>query len=307
MANVLIYTEKAKLAAELVTAAKAIDDSVAAATVNDDALAAEVAAFGVDVYAVNNSDLALGDTAAMAAAIAQVAEAAGADTVLLASNRRGKELAGRLAAQMSAGVATDCGSVAVKDGKIVATRNNFGGATIAETVVATDKKVFSISPKSFVAAEAGAAGAVNAVDVTVTPSVKAVTPKAKESENVDISAADTLVCVGCGFDTADQIADAEKVAAALENAMVACSKPVATDRKWMAEARIVGISGTICKPDLAITLGVSGQVQFNVGVRDSKTIVAIDKDENAPIFQFADYGLVGDLADVLPELAGALA
>lgn len=307
MAEVLVYSEKAALAAELVTAARAVSGDVAAASVNDAGLAQQAAALGVDVYAVDDAKVALGDTAAMAAAIAQAAGAAGASTVLLASNRRGKELAGRLAAALGAGVATDCGSLAVKDGRIVATRNNFGGATVAETAVATGKKVFSIAPKSFAAAQAaGAAGEVRPVAVDVEPSVKSIEPKAKEAENVDISAADALVCAGCGFDSEAQLADAEKVAAAL-GGMVACSKPVATDRKWLSEARIVGISGTICKPELAVTLGVSGQVQFVTGIRDAKTIVAIDKDENAPIFQFADYGLVADLADALPELAAALA
>lgn len=306
MAEVLVYSEKAALAAELVSAARAVSGEVAAAAVNDAQLASEVAALGVDVYAVEAAGAALGDTAAMAAAVAAAARAAGAPTVLLASNRRGKELAGRLAAVLGAGVATDCGSLAVKDGRIVAARNAFGGATVAETAVATDRKVFSIAPKSFAAAApAGAAGAVRAVAADVEPSVRSVEPKAKEAEDVDISAAEVLVCAGCGFDSEAQLADAERVAAAL-GGVLACSKPLATDRKWLSEARIVGISGTVCKPELAIALGVSGQVQFVTGIRDSKTIVAVDRDENAPIFQFADYGLVADLADALPELADAL-
>ncbi len=87
---------------------------------------------------------------------------------------------------------------------------------------------------------------------------------------------------------------------------IACSKPVATDRKWFPEDRIVGLSGKICKPQLALILGVSGQVQFTVGIRDANTIVAVNNDENAYMLQMADYTMVADLKKVLPELSKSL-
>ena len=88
---------------------------------------------------------------------------------------------------------------------------------------------------------------------------------------------------------------------------VACSKPVATDKKWLSEERVIGLSGKQCKPDLAILLGISGQVQFTVGIRDAKTIVAVNSDENAVINQMADYVLTADLHEVVPELISLLA
>lgn len=87
---------------------------------------------------------------------------------------------------------------------------------------------------------------------------------------------------------------------------VACSKPLATDRKWLPEDRIIGLSGKKCKPQLAIILGVSGQVQFTVGIRDAHTIVAINNDENANILQMADYAMIADLTDVIQDLNKAL-
>lgn len=88
---------------------------------------------------------------------------------------------------------------------------------------------------------------------------------------------------------------------------MACSKPVATDKKWLSEERVIGLSGKQCKPDLAILLGISGQVQFTVGIRDAKTIVAVNSDENAVINQMADYVLTADLHEVVPELISLLA
>jgi electron transfer flavoprotein alpha subunit len=88
---------------------------------------------------------------------------------------------------------------------------------------------------------------------------------------------------------------------------VACSKPVATDKKWLSEERIIGISGKICKPTVAILLGISGQVQFSVGIRDAKTIISVNNDENALICDMSDYVLIADLQEAIPELKNAVA
>ena len=118
---------------------------------------------------------------------------------------------------------------------------------------------------------------------------------------MDIGAAEILVIVGQGMEEED-LHWAESIAKSL-GGEIACSKPVATDRKWFPEDRIVGLSGKICKPRLAIIMGVSGQVQFTVGIRDADTIMAVNKDENASILQMADYAMVADLKELLPELA----
>lgn len=303
MATAIIYSEKANLAAELMTAAGEAGLEAKAVAFNDSELANDVAARGVDVVLVKDDAIALGDTAAVAQAVAQVADSA--DVVLLASNRRGKELAGRVAQILGAGCLTDVNALALDGAEIVASRNALGGATVAEQVIKTDKKVYAISPKSFAAAEKGVAGSVESTAVDVTPSVTVVETKPKSVESVDITAAETLVCIGQGADSEDQVGQAAELAKALGGEL-ACSKPLATDRKWLSEERIVGISGSLCKPDLAITLGISGQVQFTVGIRDAKTVVAVDTDENAPIFQVADYCLVEDLSTVIPELAKAI-
>ena len=122
---------------------------------------------------------------------------------------------------------------------------------------------------------------------------------------MDIEGAEVPVCVGKGLNRQDDLEMVEELAEAL-GGLVACTKPLATDEKWLPEERVIGLSGKSGKPVLDICLGISGQVQFTVGIRDAKTIVAVNQDPNAFIWQMADYGIVGDLYEVVPRLTAAL-
>ncbi len=306
MANVLVFSDKTRLAAELITAAETIGDAVWAVTVNDEMQARELASYGVKVLKIDVPELCLADTAAVAAAIYQAAEHAAADTVLLAANRAGKEIAGRLAQMMGAGCLADVKAVNTDKGEIIGVRNALGGATVAEQVIKTAKKVLVISPKAFSPAPQGPGGSMEDFSVNVkTPRVKVVETREKKVESVDIEAAEVLVVVGQGLDGMETLAQAEDVAQKL-NGEVACSKPLATDKKWLSEARVVGISGKICQPELAVIMGISGQVQFSVGIRDAKTIITVNNDENAPICEMSDYILTADMNQVLAELSKGL-
>jgi len=122
---------------------------------------------------------------------------------------------------------------------------------------------------------------------------------------VDIQGAEILVCVGKGLARQEDLKMIEELARGL-GGLVACTKPLATDLKWLPESRIVGLSGKIGKPRLALCLGISGQVQFSVGIREARTIMAINTDPNAYIFQITDYGLVADLHQAVPQLVAAI-
>ncbi len=161
-----------------------------------------------------------------------------------------------------------------------------------------------MSPKSFAPAGDGT-GSVENVDVDVTAKVKLLEVKAKTADAVDIEAAEVLVVAGQGVNSQADLADIEALAKKL-GGEVACTKPLATDKKWLSEERVVGLSGKICKPELAILLGISGQVQFTVGIRDAKNIVSINTDENANMNQMSDYILTADLHEAVKELNGKL-
>lgn len=310
MAGILIYSDKDKLALELITAAHQIatvlGQEIKAVAINNDAQAQVLAAAGADTYIISNAEIVQADVAAVAAALQQTAEQLGIDTVLLASNRRGKELAGRLAQIMGAGCLTDIAGIKVADNKIECQRNALGGATVAIQYIAAPRKVIAIMPRAFEPAGAGT-GKISHLDVAARSSgVKMLELKEKSSDSVDIEGANILVAVGEGLNSQGDLGMVETLAQKL-GGVIACSKPVATDKKWLPEDRIIGLSGKKCKPELAVLLGISGQVQFTVGIRDAKTIVAVNTDENAPVNQMADYILNADLHEVVAGLNKALA
>lgn len=309
MAGILIYSDKGNLALELLTAAwiigKELNLEVKAVTINNDALATALAGAGADVYKVNNKDVIMADVGTVASTLEQAAAKLDTKIVLLASDRRGKELAGRLAQIMGAGCLTDVTGIDVNGGKIQCQRNALGGATVAAQYIKTDKKVIAVRPRTF-AATASGEGKLSLLDIKACPAkIKLLEVKTRSSDMVDIEEAGILVVVGQGLNSPANLAGVETLAKAL-GGEVACSKPVATDKKWLAEERIIGLSGKKCKPDLAIILGISGQVQFTVGIRDAKVIAAVNTDENAPINRMADYILTADLHEVVEEMNKAL-
>jgi electron transfer flavoprotein alpha subunit len=277
---------------------------VKALSINNEAQAQALAGAGAQVYQVSSSELVLADVAAVASVIKQAADKAGANIVLLSSNRRGKELAGRLAQKMEAGCITDVTAMKIEGGSIECQRNALGGATVASQSIATDNKVIAIRPKVFDPAAGGSGSVVN-LEAEVKAGLKLLEVVSRSGDSVDIEAAEVLVAVGQGLNSQDDLPMIESLAKAL-GGEVACSKPVATDKKWLSEERIIGLSGKKCKPELAILLGISGQVQFTVGIRDAKIIVSVNSDENASINQMADYILTADLHSVVPELNNSL-
>ena len=225
--------------------------------------------------------------------------------ILLGSTRRGKETAPRLAQKLGAGCVTDVNSIGVEGGDLVAGRYAFGGATVAREKLATGVKVFAVMPKTFSTdgAQAGA-GAVESPALDVSTGVTMVARRPKEGDTVNLDAAPRIVGVGRGFGKREDLALGDQLAAAL-GAVVGCTKSLA-DFEWLGEDRIIGLSGAKTAPDLYVGVGVSGQIQHTVGISSAKLIAAVNKDKEAPIFALADYGIVGDLYEVVPALVERL-
>ena len=313
MAEILIYSDKPEAARELAfkgrqfAAELGLGLSAAALGPGAEGSAAELAAFGADTIYVSE-DVALEGLHpdVVADALAQIAVQAGATHVLISSSRRGKELAGRLAQKLGAGALSDVNAMAVKEGALIGGRYALGGNTVAEERIETAVKVFAVMPKTFEIGEP-TAGAGNVVKpaLALTPSaVKVVERRAREGQAVNLDAAPRIVGVGRGFGKRDDLDLANALAGALE-AEVGCTKSLA-DFEWLPEERIIGLSGAKTKPDFYIALGISGQIQHTVGISQSNLIAAVNKDKEAPIFQLADYGIVGDLFQVVPALVERL-
>lgn len=246
----------------------------------------------------------LDTSAAPVAALAGAAAAHVADApvgaVLAGNGPNSRPLAARVAAATGADVLADVTSVAVEGDEVVAGHLLYGGLV--------EEKVASSGPLVLVAdahgePEAGAAGAVTPVTGTAAP-VTRVAVEPNRARTTDLRSAPRVVGAGRGFRSEADLAMVRDLATVL-GAEVACSRPLAEGMAWMPADRYLGISGARVAPALYVAVGISGQAQHMIGVRDAGVIVAVNSDPAAPIVTQADWTLVGDLYAVLPELTAA--
>ncbi|MCX6026846.1 MAG: electron transfer flavoprotein subunit alpha/FixB family protein, partial [Chloroflexi bacterium] len=270
-------------------------------------LAPQLGAAGADRVFVSEDGAFDGWPAdAVATGLAQIAAEADARVVLIGSTRRGKETAPRLAQKLGAGCITDVNGLAIEDNALVAKRYAYGGATLAREKLLTRVQVLAIMPKTFSAEGAAAgAGAVVTPALQVSTSVTVVERRAREGTAVNLDAAPRIVGIGRGLAKREDLALVDQLARALE-AVVGCTKSIA-DFQWLGEDRIIGLSGAKTAPDLYLALGISGQIQHTVGISAAKLIAAVNRDKEAPIFQIADYAIIGDLYQLVPALVERLA
>ncbi len=305
MTGIYLFSEAPLLAKQLMTPALELKRSLGqpiTALVLDAANAGDLAALGADRVLVLQS--ASGWVEGLGDAVYSLVKDA-ATVLLVGGTQRGKHLAAHVAAKLDAGLSTDAKSLAIEDGKLVTSRVLYAGLAVAVEELAFPA-VATVPPRSFPIPDAAAtAGRVETVAVTDDSRVSIVATTPNESSGVDISTANKLVSVGRGFASKDDISLAVDLAAKLKGE-VSCTRGIAEDEHWMPIERYIGISGQTVKPDLYLAVGLSGQVQHMVGARESKVIVAINNDERAPIFEAADYGIVGDLYTVLPLLTTAI-
>ena len=226
--------------------------------------------------------------------------------LFIGATARGKDVAARVATALGAGLVSEAIAVRVTEGAVETDRMMYGGLAVCTETLSAPALV-TVPPRTFEPAPADASrqGAIVTVAAVCDDrvDVREVCPVVRQG--ADIGAADKLVCVGRGLEKREDLALAEDLAAAL-GAEIGCTRGIAEDYHWLPTDRYIGLSGLKVKPGLYIAVGVSGQVQHVAGIRDAKVIVAIDRNESAPIFEAADYGIVGDLYEVVPALVAAL-
>ena len=237
--------------------------------------------------------------------LARVAREEDPDVFLVGATQRGKEISARLAAQLNTGLCSGCiGFEFDNEKKLLRMDRLLYGGLAVQTVVCTSRpQMAAIAPRVFDPAPVveGNEGTVREISDVPSSAVTVVSRTAKSREAVDITEAKIVVCIGRGFEKEADVKLAEDLAEVL-GGEVGCSRPIAEELRWLPEDVYLGISGKKIKPDLYVGVGVSGQIQHVTGIRDSKIIVAINRDENAPIFEASDYGIVGDLYQVVPIL-----
>jgi len=263
--------------------------------------AAALGAAGADKVLVAGADAHSADGAAATAA--RVAKELGVGAVFLASTIRGRDLTGRVAALLETGFAADCTALEAGDG-LVFTRPIYGGKALTKVKVNGPVAVASLRANHFPPAGRDAAAAVE--EVAAEAGKGAVTAISGETGGrPDVAEASKVVAGGRGMGSAEAWSLLEAVADALPGSALGASRAV-VDSGWRPHGEQVGQTGKTVSPELYIAAGISGAIQHLAGMSSSKVIVAINKDADAPIFQHASYGIVGDVAEVLPALAEEL-
>ncbi|MCZ6776351.1 MAG: electron transfer flavoprotein subunit alpha/FixB family protein [Ignavibacteria bacterium] len=302
-----------KSAFETVKAARGIADELRAEFVamvigsGIESIAQELGAYGASrVVTADDASLAQHSNTAYAKVIAEVAAKEGAEVVFLPASQMGKDIAPRIAVKLGAGLAADCVALRVENGNIVATRPVFAGKALIDVRVRTKTKVFTLRPNVFTAAADSGTAQVEKAPVALEPKdFGSVVKELKVATGrPDVTEADIIVSGGRGLKGPENFHLIEELADVM-GAGVGASRAV-VDAGWRPHDEQVGQTGKTVSPTMYVACGISGAVQHLAGMSSSKYIVAINKDKDAPIFQVADYGIVGDVFEILPELTKQL-
>ncbi|MDP4013183.1 MAG: electron transfer flavoprotein subunit alpha/FixB family protein [Candidatus Nanopelagicales bacterium] len=306
MSEILVLVDHAdgavkKVTLELLTLARSLGEP-SAVVIGAGVDAAPLAEYGAQtVYVADAAELADHVVAPKVAVLAELVAQHPPGAVLIASSPEGKEVAGRLAVRIGSGVITDAVDVSPD---LTATQSVFGGAVTVQSRVGVGTPVVTISPNSTAPESAPAAGTVVPVSVTLSDSDRStkITERVVEAQGSrpELAEAAVVVAGGRGMGSEDGFKLIEELADLLGGAVGASR--AATDAGWYPHQYQVGQTGKTVAPQLYIACGISGAIQHRAGMQTAKTIVAVNKDEEAPIFELADFGVVGDLFQVVPQL-----
>lgn len=256
-----------------------------------------------ECIAVQSPSLDKASNSLRAAIVAQVAKAEAADIILLPASSNGKEIAPRIAIRLEAGYVPDVISFTVSGSTITYTHPVYAGKAMISSTITTPKQVISLRPNVFTAKKFTPSASLTIKNFT--PETEAginhalVESVSRSAGKMDVSEADIIISGGRGLKAPEHFQLLEDAATVL-GAAVGASRAV-VDAGWRPHSEQVGQTGKTVSPTLYIACGISGAVQHLAGMSSSKVIVAINKDKDAPIFQIADYGIVGDIFEVLPK------
>lgn len=305
--TVYVFTDAPARLPELLAGAATLGEKVAAFVLGSATEVAAAHAHGAHtVYCLGEKKHIVEDYAPTIASVLQ--QALQPALLLVAGTRCGKAMASLLGVACNAGVVTEAAEVAAADNVVTVKHMVYGGLALGEEKIISSLAIVVVGNGVFSAQTPDASHTGETVALEFVPGKGGITclsRHAKQSSSVDLSKAKRIVAVGRGIAKEEDLQLAAQLCSAMQ-AEMGCSRPIAEAEKWMEHARYIGISGVMPKPEVYLALGISGQIQHMVGVNGAQTIIAVNKDKNAPIFQYADYGIVGDLYKIVPSLINAL-
>jgi len=316
--SVLVYTENwdgkfKKLSFELVSYASKIAEMLNTSTtalsignVSDDELK-KLGTYGAEkIISVNDDKLKTLENKAYTSVIAEVAGKEESKVIITSNNNTGKAVAPRLSAKLKAGLVSGATNVPSSLNPFIITKKVFSGKAFANVNIKTDIKILSLAQNSF-----------ELIEKNTTPSIENYSPALndelfktnvkdveKQTGKIILTDAEIVVSGGRGMKSPDNWGPIEELAELL-GAATACSRPV-SDEGWRPHTEHTGQTGKIIAPNLYFAFGISGAIQHLAGVSSSKYIVAVNTDKDAPVFEAADYGIVGDALKIIPEIINAI-
>ena len=249
---------------------------------------------------IENPELNYYSSSAFTKIISDYANQNGFNYIVTANTALGKDLAPRIAAKLDAGIVVDVTEFRIDNDEIIFTRPIFAGKALVEIKINNDKKIISIRPNTFKAVETNAELDVEKLEAQALDLSTKVTEIKQANGKIDVAEAEIIVSGGRGMKAPENFNLIENLAEVL-GAATGASRAV-VDAGWRPHSEQVGQTGKTVSPNLYVAAGISGAIQHLAGMRSSKCIVAINKDKDAPIFQVADYGIVGDVFEILPKL-----
>ncbi|MEP7066714.1 MAG: electron transfer flavoprotein subunit alpha/FixB family protein [Gemmatimonadota bacterium] len=322
MANTFAFAESRggalrRVAFETVSAARALADACGGGEVHAflagapgvSSLASELGKYGADVViVVEHPGLANANAESLAATAAERIRAGGYRAAVFSASAQGRDLAPRVAAKLGVGMAADVIAFELSGDALVVKHPAYAGKVIATLKLTGSPAIMTLHPGARAAVEAPTEARVESAQPAADPGASKVLVKemiAGGGAKLDIGDAPVIVSGGRGLKSADNFRLVEDLAAAFGNAAVGATRAV-TDDGWRPHSDQIGQTGRQVSPDLYVACGISGAIQHIAGMRNSRTIVAINKDKEAPIFKVADYGIVGDVVEILPVLTAAV-
>ncbi|MEN6326223.1 MAG: electron transfer flavoprotein subunit alpha/FixB family protein [Syntrophomonas sp.] len=312
MAGIWILAEDYQHSLELINAgqelAQQLGSKLSAFLWQDRALADDYIAHGADqVYLlpVLSPDQTISSYTPV---ITDIARQEQPDIFFFGGSLRCKEMAALVASALNTGLCSDCTGFTLNDGKTLEMeRLIFGGAAVQKVICTTRPQMATVPSGNFKAGSAQSGREGQLIELPAPPPsvVKLVDKKPRLREAANLTEARVVVCVGRGLENEADLQMARELAALL-GAEIGCTRPISEELHWLPEDTCIGLSGIKVKPEVYIGLGVSGQIQHITGITDSKIICSVNSDENAPIFEVSNYGVVGVIYKVVPQLIAEL-